>query len=136
MPLIGADRHIRRLKKLASAATTKRLGRVLFVGADMIKADAQHSITEGAVSGKGHVPSKPGEPPNEDTGVLRTNIETSMPAPLVAQVSSNAPYAADMEFGNSRVAERPHMRPARDRNKKKIRDLFATEMNRIVKSSG
>ena len=69
-----------------------------------MQTDAQTSITEGAVSGAGHIPSDPGEAPNNDTGVLANNIETLETGPLKVTVSSNAPYAAALEFGSSREA--------------------------------
>lgn len=101
------------------AATGRRLvtnvNRALFASADAIKSEAQNSITRGSVSGKDHVPSAPGEAPNNDTGVLKNNIEATQPRPLVAEVSSNAPYAAPLEFGSSRMEARPYLAPARDK---------------------
>jgi HK97 gp10 family phage protein len=90
-------------------------------------------ITDGAVSGKGHVPSLPGNPPLEDTGVLRTNIETTQPAPLHVEVSSNAPYAAALEFGTSRMQPRPYMQPATDRKRKAVVDLVQGAVSKAIK---
>lgn len=104
MPMIGAAQHIGRLKRLASPATIAAVGKALYAGADMIKAEAQHLITEGSVSGRGHVASAPGEPPNNDTSVLKSNIEAVSKGPLLAEVSSNAEYAAALEFGSERKA--------------------------------
>lgn len=82
---------------------------------ERVQVEAQISITTGSVSGKAHIPSAPGQPPNQDTGVLAGNIETTQPSPLVVEVSSNAPYSSALEFGTSRMAARPFMAPARDR---------------------
>lgn len=101
MGLTGGAAHVRRLRKLGGPDVIKRVNQVLFVGADIIKAEAQHLITAGSVSGKQHKSSPPGTPPHNNSGVLKSNIETSQPAPLVAQVSSNAPYAAIQEFGGT-----------------------------------
>jgi hypothetical protein len=107
-----------RLHATGSKEAIEDVGRALFVGADIIKAEAQHLITEGSVSGKNHVPSLPGEPPNNDTGVLKSHIEATQTAPLRAQVTSSAKYAVPLEFGSSRgLEERPYMRPA-TRNKR------------------
>lgn len=84
----------------------------LFVFGNRIQVAAQTSITDGAVSGKNHVPSLPGQPPNQDTGVLANNIETLLVGPLHVEVQSKAPYAVFQEFGTSKMAERPYMRPA------------------------
>lgn len=135
MGMKGKKEHLARLKALQGGAE-RAAGRVLFVGADMIKAAAQRSITAGSVSGKNHAPSKPGQPPNNDSGVLKNNIETAMIKPLVAQVSSNAPYSAPLEFGTSRMASRPFMRPARDKTAPEIQRLFVTEIAKLVERSG
>ena len=104
--MIGAKAHIARLKKLSGPAMTREVGKALFNGGERIQVEAQTSITAGAVSGKKHKPSAPGDPPNNDTGVLANNIETVQIAPLVVEVSSNAPYAAAQEFGSERKAGR------------------------------
>lgn len=135
MPLKGAKAHIRRLKALSGPRMTRDVGRALFAGGELIQTEAQRSISAGSVSGKGHVPSAPGQPPNYDSGVLANNIETTQPAPLRVQVSSNAPYSAPLEFGTSRMAARPFMRPARDKKRDEVRRLVETAMNRVVRSS-
>jgi len=78
--------------------------RALFHGGELIQTEAQLSITRGAVSGKNHVPSKPGEPPKNDTGVLAGNIETTRAGKLLVRVTSKAPYSAALEEGSSREA--------------------------------
>lgn len=73
----------------------------LLKSAETVMNSAKQSITDGAVSGAGHVPSKPGEPPNNDTGILAGNIRVSKQGPLHTRVSSEAPYAAIQEFGGT-----------------------------------
>lgn len=136
MPMFGKQKHLDRLKRLSGPDVVKAASRVLFVGADMVKAEAQQSITRGAVSGKNHVPSRPSEPPKNDTGVLKNNIESALKEPLLAEVSSNAPYAAALEFGTSKMAARPYMRPARDKTAPKIQRLFAQEIGKLIERSG
>ncbi len=91
------------LEKLARMGpeADRQLGAVLFAIGEMVQAEAQISITNGAVSGKNHRPSRPGTPPNNDTGVLANNIETVQKGPLLVEVSSNAPYSAIHEFGGT-----------------------------------
>lgn len=113
MPKItGVDKAKRRIEGLAGKEKVELVGRALFAGGEAIKAEAQVSITAGAVSGKNHVPSAPGEPPNEDTGTLRRNIAVTQVGPLHVRVSSNAPYSSHLEFGTSKMAARPFMGPA------------------------
>lgn len=130
----GKDAHIKRLRAMR-AGISDAAKRVLYVGADMIRAEAFQSISAGAVSGKGHVPSAPGEPPNRDTGELQSKITTTMPEPLVAIVASEADHAVPLEFGTSRMAARPYMRPARDKTEPKIQRLFAQEVDKLTKRS-
>lgn len=133
MPRItGRDGVTVRLNRLASQEAVQKVGQALYVGGDAIRAEAAHLITEGAVSGKHHVPSAPHTPPNEDTGVLRTHIETTQVAPLKVEVSSNAPYAAALEFGTSKMAERPYMRPATARKRKEVVALVRAAVNAAV----
>lgn len=135
MPLKGARAHVKRLRKLAGPETARLVGQALFAAGEMIQTEAQLSITRGAISGRGHVPSRPGEPPNQDTGVLASNIETTQPAPLRVRVSSNAPYSAPLEFGTSKMAPRPFMRPARDKMRHEAQRLVQQAMNRAVQNS-
>ena len=133
----GRQKHADRLKILAGQGRLiKAAGRVLYVGADMIRAEAHRSISAGSVSGKGHVPSQPGEPPNREFGGLQDNLKAELVAPLEAQVTSEAPYAAALEFGTSRMEARPYMRPARDKKAPEIQRLFEVEIDKLVKGSG
>jgi len=132
----GRDAHRQRLKKLSGPAVVKAANKVLYVGSDMIRTEAFRSISAGSVSGKGHVPSSPGEPPNRDTGVLQAHLRAELVSPLEAQVASEAPYAAALEFGTSKMEARPYMRPARDKQAGEIQRLFETEIDKLVKGSG
>lgn len=133
--MVGAKAHAARLKKLTGQAMIREVGKALFAAGEMIQGEAQISITAGAVLGKNHKPSAPGKPPNNDTGVLAGNIETNQIAPLVVEVSSNAPYAAPLEFGTSKMAARPYMAPARDAKRKEVTALVQRAVNRAVKRS-
>lgn len=106
--------HQNRLRRMAQEAAPT-LARALYRAGQVIESEAEFSITEGAVSGANHVPSVPGEPPNEDTGTLRRNIETEIGGPNLVTVTSYAPYSAALEFGTSRMAARPFMRPATEK---------------------
>ena len=137
MAMKGRQKHADRLKILSGQGRLiKAAGRVLYVGADMIRAEAHRSISAGSVSGKGHVPSQPGEPPNREFGGLQAHLRAELVAPLEAQVSSEAPYASALEFGTSRMEARPFLRPSRDAKAPEIQRLFETEIDKLVKGSG
>ena len=130
----GAKAHKARLKRIRGAAMTREIGKAVLTAADLIRRDAQISITTGAVSGKNHVASAPGEAPNNDTGNLAddANIVSARTGLLEAEVSSNAEYSAALEFGTSRMAARPFMQPAADKNRKKATALVQAAVKRVA----
>lgn len=134
MGMKGRKAHIARLKKLASPATMMLVEQALYVGAQSIQVEAQLSITAGAVSGKFHVPSKPGEAPNADTHQLADGIITTRVRLLTVQVESTAPHAR-IEFDWGNVAARPYMRPARDKMKPEIVRGVEKALNIAVRRS-
>ena len=111
------------------------VGPALFAAAQQIVISAQVSITEGAVSGKNHVASLPGEAPNNDSAVLANNIEANQIEKLKSEVSSNAPYAADLEFGNSKIQPRPYMRPAAIKETPTARKLVEKAVKRGIREA-
>ncbi len=104
----------RRMEGLYGSDMERTVGRALFAAGEAVQVEAQISITTGAVSGKFHTPSAPGDPPNADTHFLANNIETHQVEPLVVRVESNAPYSEALEYGSSKMAARPFLGPAQD----------------------
>lgn len=131
----GGDRHARRLRAMRGAGMAREITKAVFVEAQALQVDAQLSITAGAVSGKNHVPSAPGTPPNNDSGVLAGNIEARVTGVAKAETSSNAPYAGAQEFGSESqgLPERPYMRPAAERSKRRAPQNIAAAVDRIVR---
>lgn len=125
----GLQKHFDRLdpRQIQKAAKAG-----IWAGANEIKVEAQLSITRGSVSGKNHVASKPGEPPNNDTGVLKNNIETISTGPLTAEVQSKAPYAVALEYGTSKMGERPYMRPAAKKMKPVVSEHVKTILDIVL----
>ena len=132
MKITGVKSHKARLKRIRGPAMVREVGKAVLVAADLIKVDAQISITEGSVSGKNHVPSLPGQPPNNDTGHLADNITTARTGLTEAEVSSNAGYSADLEFGTSKMAARPFMQPAAEKNRKKATALVMAAVKKVA----
>lgn len=116
----GVENAKRKIRSLSGPERIERVGKALFAGGEMIKARASRLITEGTVSGRGHVPSKPGEPPNEDTGTLRRGIVVTQVGPLHVRISATAPYSGHLERGTSKMAARPFMGPAARAEKKDV----------------
>jgi HK97 gp10 family phage protein len=131
--LEGQSKFTARLRRLAAQA--EKMGQVVYAAGDMIRVEARQSITRGAVSGKGHVPSKPGEPPKADTHHLDSNITTERKGPLTVEVRSKAEYSAALEYGTSKMAARPFMRPAVKRVQPKLKGFIAVQVKRMVQES-
>lgn len=128
----GAKQHTAHLKRIRGATMTKEIGKAIYVSADALATDAALSITAGSISGKGHIASKPGEPPNADTQVLNRSIEATKTGPLTAETSANAPYATALEFGTSKMPARPYMKPAAERTRPKAVALVRKAVSRVV----
>jgi hypothetical protein len=133
--ITGADRHTKRLANLRGPRVLRGVTAALFAGAEDITIDAQLSITRGAVSGKNHVASAPGEPPNADTHVLANSGEATVVGPLKAESSFNAPYAAAQELGSETLGlpERPYHRPAAQRGRPKVQRRVLHAINKVVR---
>jgi hypothetical protein len=154
----GATLHLKRIKALTSPKAVKLLGRAVEVSADEITVHAQLSIKRYGISGKNHVVSKPGQPPNADTRELDTGIITRKTGPLSAQSASTAPHAAPMEygsrrtrvktttqdteyafsatkteFGSSTTAARPYMAPAAQAKRGKASENVRKVIDHLVK---
>lgn len=98
--ITGAQAHLKRLKGMNERAQ-KEARKLVYALADMHATEAAHILTAGSVSGKNHVPSAPGSPPNADTHVLDRSIHVEEVGPLKAHSVADAPYAAIHEFGGS-----------------------------------
>lgn len=127
----GLSEHTAHLKSLSGPEMARQVGAVLFAAGSLIEVEAAHSITDGAVSGKGHVPSAPGEPPSADTHELDRSIETIQVAPLKVVVAASARHAIPLEFGTSKMAARPFMAPAAQRKRAEITNMIAAGVAKI-----
>lgn len=109
------DHHGARLAKLARARVIPALGNVLEEGAQAIAEDAANSVRADSISGPGHIPSLPGQPPNRDSGDLDQSIH---PGELIeTEDSVRTSVIADsdhawLERGGSNVEPRPYLEPA------------------------
>lgn len=131
---MSAKSHSDRLRRMAKQ-TAREVTRALYLVGQQVELEAERSITAGSVSGKFHVPSLPGEPPNRDTGVLDSNIETTVVAqnPPTVHVTSHAPYSAALEWGTSKMAERPFMRPAVAKHRGKLAANISVAIKKITR---
>jgi HK97 gp10 family phage protein len=116
-------------------AIVQEVARTMYAAGSLVATEAQISITRGAVSGKNHVASAPGSAPNQDTGVLGNNIEVLQVARLRVLITSQAPYSAALEFGTSKMAERPFMRPAAEATRERVNRMIGNAARRAIRRS-
>jgi HK97 gp10 family phage protein len=126
--LKGADKVQARLKALNSPSAKRRVRAAVYVAADMLRVEAAISISEGAVSGKKHVASNPGQAPNYDTGDLADKIEVREVGEFECDVVAFSDHALPLELGTSKMAERPFMRPAAAKVRPKAERLIAAAL--------
>lgn len=135
--ITGQKAHSQRLARLTGPAMQKAVYGALFAAGNLIETEAEISITSGSVSGKDHVPSAPGEPPNADTRLLDTSIETTgNPQAMKVRVTSNAPYSLALEQGTSKMAARPFMGPAVRKMRGPATELVRKAVSRVAREGG
>lgn len=66
-----------------------------------------------------HQASAPGDAPAVNTGRLRQSITALRISPLHWRVGTNVDYALYLEFGTRRMAARPFLRPAADKERER-----------------
>lgn len=134
-----ADRFEARLARLSSPLLAAAVGKSLVESAEAIKEDIRFNMNDGAISGKGHIPSEPGSSPLSDTHALEQSVqltellnEGEFVAISVTEGDEESPQAAWLELGTSSIAERPHMRPAVERARPSVRDGIVAAVNKVA----
>lgn len=134
-----ADRFEARLARLTGPQLAASVGKALVEGAEVIRADAVASLDDGAILGKGHIPSPPGEPPNSDSRklaesatVLELTEESGLLATGVQFGNDEVIYAGWQEFGNSKLPERPYLRPAVERGRQGVLNGVRDAVNKVI----
>ena len=88
---------------------------------------------------KAHHPSLPGNPPAPDTGNLRNSIryevhgEGSEVYGIVGSTQKDPDYAVFTEYGTNKMAPRPWLRPAMQKNNEWIRKSIANAVANTLK---
>jgi hypothetical protein len=75
----------------------------------------------------GSNPSKPGEPPHKQYGVLREHVATEV-IRMRGRVGTNKEYGRYLELGTRKMAPRPWLKRSLDETKADIRRLFSRPM--------
>ncbi len=109
----------------------REVGKAVYAAADYLSTEAALSITNGAVSGKNHVPSTAPDPPNADTHDLDRSIHTERESQLTALSVADSDHAVPLEVGTSKMAARPYMQPAAAKTRPKAQRLVQEAVKRV-----
>lgn len=136
--VIGVKLHTDRLKRMSGARSKSTLNKALYAAGQLIEIEAERSITDGAVSGAGHVPAPWGSAPNADSRALDTGIHTVIVGDGRVNVESTAPHAAPMEFGfitkaGNYVGPWPYMLPAAVKKRPEAQALISEAVRRTTR---
>jgi HK97 gp10 family phage protein len=113
----GVEQLTRRLSRLSGALRGDAIGRSLLAGA---------YILEGYAKAQAPV----------DTGFLRSSIQSERLDDDTARVFVGAEYGAYLEYGTSRMAARPYMRPAADQHLGEIGQAVADTLGNELAKAG
>lgn len=69
-----------------------------------------------------------------DTGTLKSSIMVDEVTPMQAVIAPHTDYAEHVEFGTSRMAAQPYMRPALDEHESEIVQAVETTVAAFVES--
>lgn len=140
--LEGLDRLASK-SKIVSQIAQQEVRKALFASGAMVEKDAKESIAQGKKTGRvykrgsrTHQASAPGEAPASDTGRLVNSInvrpaEGELAVDVVAG-GGIVKYARMLEFGTSKMAARPFLFPALEKNKEKIRKRIEASLDKTI----
>jgi len=124
-----------------NADVEKAIQGALLQTAFMAQSTAQQSILKGPKTGRFykrgkviHQASAPGEAPASDTGRLASSMRSEIDqGQLSASVIAGTEYAAHLEYGTTKMAARPFLRPAAEKVKEVGSKLLQEALNKIVR---
>jgi HK97 gp10 family phage protein len=135
------------MNKLARMKNFTPLEKVVGQACGIIQKDIMESMRDTPTQSIGyhtynkkilHYPSLPNNPPAVDTGTLRRSItfdvetDESKVTGRVGSTILDPPYGAYLEFGTSRMIQRPWLRPALERNREVIKEHIREGVREIV----
>lgn len=143
MTVRNADRLIRKLQSLP-AQSRAGLGRALAVSVVEMDGYAKERLQGGARSGRTyrrrsvtHRASAPGEFPKTDTGQLVASLFFRVAGDKLSAVFGTAlGYGRYLEYGTSRMAARPWLRPTFRQFQRRARERVAQAVQAVLRSAG
>jgi len=133
------NRQLDRLQKDIDAPALKALGEAAL----LLHGEAVKSIQERSpgkivnVGGRRIQRSKPGDPPNTQTGRLVKSIRWVLNrTQKIATVGSRLNYAFWLEFGTNKMEARPWLRPAFIKMKDAMAEVYTKAISAAIKGVG
>jgi HK97 gp10 family phage protein len=135
------------LRKLERMKNYSPLEKVVGQACGIVQKDIMESMRDTPTQSVGyhtynkkvlHYPSLPNNPPAVDTGTLRRSItfdvgmDENKVTGRVGSTILDPPYGAYLEFGTSRMIQRPWLRPALERNREVIKENIKEGVREIV----
>ncbi len=134
----GLSETLDNLGRLGMALKGDDVTTAMFAGGQVVAGYAKISIQAGNKTGKvyqhgnvSHQASAPGQAPATDTGMLVNSIGVRR-GDQAAIVVVAARYGRDLEFGTSRMAARPYLRPALDLHQAEVLQAIAASLSRSL----
>jgi HK97 gp10 family phage protein len=128
MTVRGGEQLTRNLRRLAGNERRQAQRDGLEAGIRVVESIVKVSL-------QGPSPSAPGQPPGLDTGYLINSVQVVDPVtPIEAILGVGADYGPHLEFGTSKMAARPFLRPAMDENEREIVDAVQRTVAAFVES--
>lgn len=140
MTVRGGEQLRRNLDRLAGAQRRQAQQDGLEAGIGVLETHVKLNLSRhgsGVVyrrRNKVHQASAPGEPPAPDEGHLRDSVQPGKATPIEATLDVFAEYGEHLEFGTSRMAPRPFLRPALDEHEGEIVQAVEATVAAFVES--
>lgn len=90
------------------------------------------ALIEGDKRSKPHTASAEGDAPNTDTGRLVSSIAVENKRRGTSFVGTSVEYGKYLEFGTSKMAARPWLRPAMERNQAKLTESITNAIKESI----
>jgi len=132
--IVNKNEFFRKITMQLGTMPKKNAEIACFKSANLVKNTAMESIMTGAKTGRAYkkgsvtrIASAPGEAPANQTGALVGSLSArveSQGTVTTGIASASTEYAAMLEFGTQKMAARPYMQPALDKNAAAIKAIF------------
>lgn len=141
---IDVEGFIQRLEQMRNLSP---IGRAVGRACGIVQKDIMESMRDTPTREEGvithnsripHHPSLPNNPPAVDTGTLKDSITFSVEegeGKIVGRVGSiwkQPPYGFYLEFGTSRMIQRPWLRPAMKRNWEVVKETIKEAVEEVI----